>query len=185
MLSVIVTDGQVTRSIVLLERPFSPPLDQRKIQTQTDRPRVERPHDACVAFHLIATQDPLKGSAQIAVGSTWQPGYIWGRQVQIPSGFDRSLAGLDTMKPIDERFAIHADRRRPGQREPARRCTLRSRELGIGARSPPRYPALARLSTHLRINVNTSQARRQGYSDGTYRYLPHGSVIAGRVRDSL
>ena len=46
------------------------------------------------------------GSAAGFMASAWQSGYIWGRQVQIPSGFDRSLAGLDTMKPIDEWQAL-------------------------------------------------------------------------------
>ena len=44
--------------------------------------------------------DALESAAGF-MASAWQHGYIWGRQVQIPSGFDRSLAGLDTMKPID------------------------------------------------------------------------------------
>ena len=49
--------------------------------------------------------DALESAAGF-MESAWQPGYIWGRQVQIPSGFDRSLAGLDTMKPIDEWQAL-------------------------------------------------------------------------------
>ena len=48
-----------------------------------------------------STADALE-SAAVFMASAWQPGYIWGRQVQIPSGFNRSLTGLDTMKPIDE-----------------------------------------------------------------------------------
>ena len=48
-----------------------------------------------------STADALESAAGF-MATAWQPGYIWGRQVQIPSGFDRSLSGLDTMKPIDE-----------------------------------------------------------------------------------
>ena len=51
------------------------------------------------------TADALESAAGF-MASAWQPGYIWGRQVQIPSGFDRSLTGLDTMKPIDEWQAL-------------------------------------------------------------------------------
>ena len=57
---------RVTGVIVLLERPFSPPLDQRKIQTQTDRPRVERPHGARVALHLLAVPCLLVVEKRIA-----------------------------------------------------------------------------------------------------------------------
>ena len=49
--------------------------------------------------------DALESAAGF-MASAWQPGYIWGRQVQMPSGFDRSLAGLDTMKTIDEWQAL-------------------------------------------------------------------------------
>ena len=48
-----------------------------------------------------STADALESAAGF-MATAWQPGYIWGRQVQIPSGFDRNLTGLDTMKPIEE-----------------------------------------------------------------------------------
>ena len=52
-----------------------------------------------------STADALE-SAAVFMASAWHRGYIWGRQVQLPSGFDRRLAGLDTMKPIDEWQAL-------------------------------------------------------------------------------
>ena len=52
-----------------------------------------------------STTDALE-SAAVFMASAWHRRYIWGRQVQIPSGFDRRLAGLDTMKPINEWQAL-------------------------------------------------------------------------------
>ena len=52
-----------------------------------------------------STADALD-SAAVFMAPAWHRGYIWGRQVQLPSGVDRGLAGLDTMKPIDEWQAL-------------------------------------------------------------------------------
>jgi len=35
-------------------------------------------------------------SAAAYMSQSWQPGYIWGRQVRLPEGFDTAAAGLDT-----------------------------------------------------------------------------------------
>ena len=64
------------RAIVFLERPFPPSLDQRKIQTQTDWPRVERPHDARVALHLLAVPCLLVVEKRIAPAALMRAGLV-------------------------------------------------------------------------------------------------------------
>ncbi len=48
-----------------------------------------------------STADALESAANF-MSRAWQPGYIWGRQVVLPVGFDLSLAGLDTPMRLDE-----------------------------------------------------------------------------------
>lgn len=45
--------------------------------------------------------DALESAASF-MASQWRPGLRWGRQVRLPSDFDRSLAGLETRKPLAE-----------------------------------------------------------------------------------
>ncbi len=47
-----------------------------------------------------STPDALESAANF-MSRSWRRGYIWGRQVQLPDGFDSSLAGLDTSMPLD------------------------------------------------------------------------------------
>jgi len=47
-----------------------------------------------------STPDALESAASF-MATAWRPGYIWGRQVQLPPGFDRGLASLDTTRPLD------------------------------------------------------------------------------------
>jgi len=46
-----------------------------------------------------STADALE-SAAAYMAAGWQPGYLWGRQVTLPSGFDASEAGTDTKKSL-------------------------------------------------------------------------------------
>ncbi len=48
-----------------------------------------------------STPDALESAASF-MATVWRGGYIWGRQVQLPPGFDSDLADLDTSKPLDE-----------------------------------------------------------------------------------
>ena len=48
-----------------------------------------------------STPDALESAARF-MSRNWQRGYIWGRQVRLPPQFDRDLADIDTMKPLDE-----------------------------------------------------------------------------------
>ncbi len=48
-----------------------------------------------------SSADAIESAANYMAAS-WRPGYIWGRQVEIPDGFDTSLAGLDVQKPLNE-----------------------------------------------------------------------------------
>jgi membrane-bound lytic murein transglycosylase B len=48
-----------------------------------------------------STADAIESAANY-MGSAWRPGYIWGRQVRVPNGFDTTLAGLATRKPLAE-----------------------------------------------------------------------------------
>ncbi len=41
-------------------------------------------------------------SAANYMAAAWRPGYIWGRQVQLPSGFDLGTIGLDAQKALAE-----------------------------------------------------------------------------------
>ena len=41
-------------------------------------------------------------SAANYMAASWRPGYIWGRQVTLPSDFDASIAGLDAEKTLAE-----------------------------------------------------------------------------------
>lgn len=52
-----------------------------------------------------STADALESAAAF-MSTGWQRGYRWGRQVQLPEGFDRNLAGTDTMKAIQEWQAL-------------------------------------------------------------------------------
>jgi membrane-bound lytic murein transglycosylase B len=52
-----------------------------------------------------STADALD-SAAAYMSTGWQPGYTWGRQVQLPDSFDASLAGLDTRRRISQWQAI-------------------------------------------------------------------------------
>lgn len=52
-----------------------------------------------------STADALDSAANY-MSTEWRPGYIWGRQVRLPSDFDRNLAGLNTMKPLEEWKAL-------------------------------------------------------------------------------
>lgn len=47
-----------------------------------------------------STADALESAANY-MATAWQPGYIWGRQVQLPEGFDRAQAGTDTAMPLE------------------------------------------------------------------------------------
>ena len=48
-----------------------------------------------------STPDALESAANF-MSEAWQRGYIWGRQIQLPAGFDLSLAGLDTTMQLDQ-----------------------------------------------------------------------------------
>ena len=45
-------------------------------------------------------------SAANYMSSAWRPGYIWGRQVILPSGFGSTITGLDTEKTLAEWNAL-------------------------------------------------------------------------------
>jgi membrane-bound lytic murein transglycosylase B len=45
--------------------------------------------------------DALESAANF-MAPAWRPGYIWGRQVELPADFDRALADLDVTKPLAE-----------------------------------------------------------------------------------
>ncbi|MGI9260122.1 MAG: lytic murein transglycosylase [Gammaproteobacteria bacterium] len=45
--------------------------------------------------------DALESAANF-MSSSWQPGYIWGRQVTVPDDFDTELEGLDTRRSLAE-----------------------------------------------------------------------------------
>ena len=45
--------------------------------------------------------DAIEAAANYMAAS-WRPGYIWGRQVALPSDFDASIAGLDAEKTLAE-----------------------------------------------------------------------------------
>ena len=45
-------------------------------------------------------------SAANYMAASWRPGYIWGRQVELPSDFDPGTAGLDAEKPLSEWNAL-------------------------------------------------------------------------------
>ena len=45
-------------------------------------------------------------SAAAYMADSWQPGYIWGRQVQLPAGFDAELAGLGTRRSLAQWQAL-------------------------------------------------------------------------------
>lgn len=47
------------------------------------------------------TADALE-SAAAYMSTGWQRGYIWGRQVRLPNGFDRGVTGLGTTKRLAE-----------------------------------------------------------------------------------
>jgi membrane-bound lytic murein transglycosylase B len=46
--------------------------------------------------------DALASAANLLARSRWRPGQDWGRRVQLPKGFDKSLAGLKTRKNLAE-----------------------------------------------------------------------------------
>jgi membrane-bound lytic murein transglycosylase B len=46
--------------------------------------------------------DALASAANLLARSRWRPGQNWGRRVQLPQGFDVSLAGLKTRKSLAE-----------------------------------------------------------------------------------
>ncbi|MGD8809696.1 MAG: lytic murein transglycosylase [Gammaproteobacteria bacterium] len=52
-----------------------------------------------------STPDALE-SAAAYMASGWRPGYIWGRQVQLPENFDTDLTGTGTRKPLAEWQAL-------------------------------------------------------------------------------
>ena len=52
-----------------------------------------------------STADALESAAAF-MSTTWQRGYIWGRQVRLPSEFDRTLADFDTTKTLGEWQAL-------------------------------------------------------------------------------
>ncbi len=47
-----------------------------------------------------STPDALESAANF-MSRSWRRGYIWGRQVQLPAGFDSNLADLDTSMPLN------------------------------------------------------------------------------------
>jgi len=49
-------------------------------------------------------------SAANYMAASWRPGYIWGRQVELPSGFDASVTGLDAEKSLTEWSALGVTR---------------------------------------------------------------------------
>lgn len=51
------------------------------------------------------TADALE-SAAAYMSTGWQRGYVWGRQVRLPDGFDRELTGLATTKRLGEWQAL-------------------------------------------------------------------------------
>jgi membrane-bound lytic murein transglycosylase B len=48
-----------------------------------------------------STADALESAARF-MSRNWQRGFIWGRQVRLPSGFDPDLADIDRMRSLDE-----------------------------------------------------------------------------------
>jgi len=52
-----------------------------------------------------SSADALESAANYMAAS-WRPGYIWGRQVQLPGDFDASNAGLDERKTLAEWSAL-------------------------------------------------------------------------------
>lgn len=46
--------------------------------------------------------DALASAANLLARSRWRPGQDWGRRVQLPKGFDKSLAGLKTRNNLAE-----------------------------------------------------------------------------------
>lgn len=52
-----------------------------------------------------STADALDSAAAF-MATGWQPGYRWGRQVQLPPGFDTALAGLDTSRTLAQWRAL-------------------------------------------------------------------------------
>ena len=49
-------------------------------------------------------------SAANYMAASWRPGYIWGRQVELPNDFDASTAGLDSVKTLAEWSALGVTR---------------------------------------------------------------------------
>ncbi len=50
--------------------------------------------------------DIMESASNFLAQSGWQRGVTWGREVRLPSGFDSSLAGLETVKPLAQWQAL-------------------------------------------------------------------------------
>jgi membrane-bound lytic murein transglycosylase B len=47
-------------------------------------------------------EDALASAANFLAKARWKPGQEWGRPIHLPNGFDVTLGGLDTRKPLKE-----------------------------------------------------------------------------------
>ena len=93
--------------------------------------------------------------------------------------------GQQSLRPINSAHSLNLRRHQRPRGWSQSLAPVRAAARSSGYGSGPAQHAQPPVNTHLRINVNTALARRRGCSDGTCRYLVHGSVIVGRVRDSL
>jgi membrane-bound lytic murein transglycosylase B len=66
--------------------------------------------------------DVFASAANYLARSGWRADQTWGRPVRLPAGFDQSLAGLDTRKPIGQWQALGV-RRADGSSLPARQLS--------------------------------------------------------------
>ncbi len=93
--------------------------------------------------------DVFASSANYLVRHGWQTGQTWGRRVSLPEGFDHSLVGLDTKKPL-ERWQELGVRRLGGGDLPS--ASFEGSLVQPGGSSGPTYLVYENYRTIMRWN---------------------------------